>query len=274
MGRYRQFLVQRYRVILSYVGLMALISGATLLVPSIALFAYPEELSLAWGFWLPGLTLALVGLLLWQKLAPQESVSLTVPEGAAIVVFSWLLAIAFGSVPFLTVGELNLTQAVFESTSGWTTTGLSVVDVSRTSHLILLLRSLTQLVGGAGFAVIALSTLTVATGSGSGLVLAEGRSEQLVPQVRQSAKLVLSIYTGYVALGIIGLRGAGMDWFDAINHAFTALSTGGFSTRTESIGAWHSSEIEAVTIVLMLAGSLNYATSFLLLRGKWLAVRQ
>jgi trk system potassium uptake protein TrkH len=231
---------------------------------------YPEEMKLVWGFLFPGCSLTLMGLFLWLKLSPspqEQRESLNLQEGAVVVVLTWLLAISFSTIPFLSVGGLNFTQAVFESTSGWTTTGLSVIDVTQASHLILLLRSLTQLLGGAGFAIIALSA--IGGFSGSGLTAAEGRSEQLVPNLRRSAKLVLSIYTGYVAIGIVALRGAGMGWFDAVNHAFAALSTGGFSTRAESIGYWNSLEVEAVTIILMLCGTLNFFTSYLLLNGKF-----
>ena len=180
------------------------------------------------------------------------------------------MAIAVGTIPFLTVGGLNFTQAIFESTSGWTTTGLSVIDVSQTSYLILLYRSTIQLVGGAGFAILALSTIIAPTGVG--IATAEGRSEQLVANIRQSAKLVLTIYTGYVAVGIILLKLAGVNWFDAVNHAFAALSTGGFSTRPASIGYWDSLALEAVTTILMLLGTLNFLTSYLLLTGRLKAV--
>jgi trk system potassium uptake protein TrkH len=286
---YLPFFCQRYQTILAYTGLISLIAGVTILIPLIALLFYPEEINLAGGFFWPGLTLTLLGLFLWLKLSPTQrekgqkrkknhSVSgqynqietLNLPEGAIIILLSWLMAIAFSTIPFLTVGGLNLTQAVFESTSGWTTTGLSVVDVTQASHLLLLFRSLTQLVGGAGFAIIALSA--IGGFSGSGLTAAEGRSEQLVPNLHRSAKLVLSIYTGYVTIGIIALRQAGMGWFDAINHAFAALSTGGFSTRAESIGYWNSLAVEMVTIVLMLCGTLNFLTSYLILKGKLQAV--
>jgi len=103
------------------------------------------------------------------------------------------------------------------------------------------------------------------------LSLAEGR-EQLVPHVRQSAKLVLLIYAGYSVLGGAGLWLAGMGGFDAINHAFAAVSTGGFSTRPESIGYWDSLTVEAVTIPLMIMGNLSFITAWLLLRGHFRAV--
>ena len=267
--QHRNWLGQKYRAIFGYTGLICAIAGITILFPLVALFAYSEEMNLAWGFLIPGLFLVVVGWLLWCQLK-NSSTSLSVQDGTIIVVLSWIVAIAFGTIPFIGISGLNITQAVFESTSGWTTTGLSVIDVSQASHLILLYRSTIQLVGGAGFAVVALSAIIAP--AGIGLATAEGRSEQLVPNLRRSAKLVLNIYTGYVAVGIIALRLAGMNWFDAVNHAFAALSTGGFSTRAASIGYWDSPAIEAVTIVLMLLGTLNFLTSYLLLTGKFTAV--
>jgi trk system potassium uptake protein TrkH len=268
--RYARFLRERYQAILAYTGLINLITSLLILSPLLLLVVYPGEASRAWGFLLPGLGLALPGLVLWRRLVPPKTVSLTMQEGSVIVVLAWLLAILVGVVPFLVISRLNFTQALFESTSGWTTAGLSVVDVAQASPLILFYRSIIQLAGGAGLAIIMLSAL--AGPLGPGLTIAEGRSEQLLPHVRRSAKLVLSMYAGYVVVGVLALRLAGMDWFDAVNHAFTALSTGGFSTRTESIGYWQSPVVEAVVIVLMLLGTLNFLTAYTLLRRKWRAV--
>lgn len=267
MSRYQTFLRQRYRAIFGYTGLVCWIAGLGIVSPLLALIFYPEEWVLAGGFLLPGGLLFALGWIAWRWLTPRSGYSLTLQEGAVIVVLAWLLVIGFGTVPFSWISGLTLTQAFFESTSGWTTTGLSVVDVTQAPRLILLFRSITELYGGAGLAIITLSA--IAGPSGSGLSSAEGRSEQLAPHVRRSAKLVLSIYFGYVVLGIVGLRIAGMNWFDAVNHAFAALSTGGFSTQVDSIGYWNSPPIEIVTWVLMLLGSLNFVISYLILRGKW-----
>ncbi len=264
--RYQSYLRRRYKAILSYTGLICMIAGLAILSPLIALLAYPEETSLAWGFLLPGLGLGLVGLGFWRLLAPQAAATLNLQEGSVIVVLAWFLAILLGAVPFMAIAGLNFTQAMFESTSGWTTTGLSVVDVTQTSHLILLYRSIIELFGGAGLAIITLSA--IAGPVGASLTSAEGRTEQLAPNVRRSAKLVLIIYSGLCAAGTVALWVSGMGWFDAINHSFAALSTGGFSTRTDSIGYWDSPLVEAVTIVLMLFGGLNFVTIYLLLTGQ------
>ncbi len=270
--RYQSFLRQRYRAVLGYTGLIIAIAGLAILSPLIALFAYPNEANLAWGFLLPGLTLSLLGLALWKGLAPKEDATLSLAEGSIIVVLAWLAAIVFGTVPFLLLDKLTFTQAMFESTSGWTTTGLSVVDVTQTSQLILLYRSIMELFGGAGLAIITLSA--IAGPVGASLSSAEGRSEQLAPNIRRSAKLVLIIYSGLCAFGTVALRISGVGWFDAVNHSFAALSTGGFSTRTDSIGYWDSPFVEAVTIVLMIFGGLNFVTIYLLLTGKFKSVIQ
>jgi len=103
---------------------------------------------------------------------------------------------------------------------------------------------------------------------GVGLPSAEGRSDQLVPQVRQSARLVLLIYAAYAGAGVAAYLLAGMGFFDAVNHSFTAVSTGGFSTRAESVGHWDSGVVEAVTLPLMLLGHLSFVTAWLLWRGE------
>lgn len=268
--RHPAYLRQRYQAILAYTGLVSLVTSLVILAPLLLLPFYPGELHLAWGFLLPGLGLGAASLWLWRRLRPGTDVSLTMQEGTIIVVLTWLLALLAGCIPFLAVEGLSFTHALFESTSGWTTAGLSVVDVARTSPLILVYRSLTQLAGGAGLAIIMLSALTGPVGPG--LSVAEGRGEQLLPHVRRSTRLVLALYSGYVVAGFLALRLAGMSWFDALNHAFCALSTGGFSTRAESIAYWNSPAIEAVIIVLMLLGTVNFLTAYTLLRGKVRAV--
>jgi trk system potassium uptake protein TrkH len=268
--RYAAYLRQRYKAILGYTGLLSLIASLLILSPLLLLIAYPHELSLAWGFLVPSLVLGSLGMFLWRRLTPRQAASLTMQEGAVIVVLTWLLVTLAGAIPFIAISRLGFTHAFFESTSGWTTAGLSVLDVGRASHLILFYRSVTQLAGGAGLAIIMLSAL--AGPVGPGLTMAEGRTEQLLPHVRRSARLVFSMYAGYVVVGVLALRIAGMNWFEAVNHAFTAVSTGGFSTKVESIAYWDSPAVEAVIIILMLLGTLNFLTAYTLIQRKYRAV--
>ena len=264
------YLKQRYGLILSYTGIIILFGGLLMLTPLLALAAWPGEWVHSMAFLLPSFLLSLIGIGMWRIFKPRNYLSLTVQDGGVIVLLSWVVVIVCSAWPFVAVQRLNFTQALFESVSGWTTTGLSVIDVTVATHLILLWRSITQLAGGAGLAIIMLAA--IAGPIGPGLTVAEGRSEQLVPHVRQSAKLVMLIYMGYVLAGTLAYSLAGMALFDAGNHAFAALSTGGFSTQPESIGHWNSVAIEVVTIALMILGNLNFLTAYLILQGRFKAV--
>ncbi len=265
--RYHDYLRQRYRVLLGYSGGLLMTIGLFFLVPLLLLFFYPDEAHVIDSFLIAALPLVIGGFVLWRWFSPDDPMSLTLQEGAVIVVIVWLVASVMGGLPFITTVNLNFTQAVFESTSGWTTTGLSVVDVTQAPRTILLYRSIIQLVGGAGFVIFAISAISGPTGAG--LSAAEGRTDQLAPHVRRSASIVLRIYLSYIFVGVLAFKLAGMGWFDAVNHSFTAVATGGFSTKAESIGHWDSAAIEAVAIVLMLLGQLNFLTAFTLLRRKF-----
>lgn len=258
-----------YAAILSYTGVILIIISLFLLTPLAVLLFWPEEAQYSFGFLLPAALLGGFGLLLWRSFQRKEPAVLTVQEGGVIVLLSWVAACVFSAFPLMLTIKLNFTQAVFEAVSGYSTTGLSVVDVTTAPKMILLWRTVMQFAGGSGFVIIMLSA--IAGPAGPGLSIAEGRTDQLVPHVRHSAKLVLYIYSGYTLFGIIALWLAGMSLFDAVNHAIPAVSTGGFSTRAESIGYWDSPFIEAITIVLMILGNLNFLTSYLLLRGKFKA---
>lgn len=267
MMHYHNWLGQRYRLILGYTGSIWIVIGLLILSPLLALPFIWAEHPQSPAFAIPGLALIILGALLLWQLPRRQASTLTLAEGSVIVVFTWLTAVFVGALPLMSLAHLNFSQAIFEATSGWTTTGLSVIDVESASRLVLLYRSIMQLAGGAGLAIIMLTALTGPVGMG--LSTAEGRGDQLAPHVRQSAAIVLELYSGYVVAGILALRLAGMNWFDAINHAFAALSTGGFSTHADSIGYFDSPAIEAVTIVLMLLGTINFLTSYAAVKGRW-----
>jgi trk system potassium uptake protein TrkH len=264
--REKEYLSQRYAAILSSVGMILILSGGLMFTPLLCLVTYPEETAHALAFVLPAGCLSLLGIGLWRLFRCTPNVTLSVQEGGIIVLLSWIVVILFSAWPFISVLGLSFSRALFESVSGWTTTGLSVVDVKSAGALILFWRSVMQLAGGAGLAIIMMSAIMGPTGIG--ISSAEGRSDQLVPHVRQSARLVLFIYACYAAAGTLAYWTAGMSLFDAVNHAFAAVSTGGFSTRVESIGYWDSVAVEAVTLPLMLLGNLSFVTAWFLWRGK------
>ncbi|WP_206460623.1 TrkH family potassium uptake protein [Anaerovorax sp. IOR16] len=255
------------RLIFGYLGVILILIGISVLLPLLILFAYPEEIIYAKYFILPGVGCLFFGYLLSFLVRNCEKASLNFGQSASIVTSSWLLAILASGLPFLITGKYNFTQAMFESTSGWSTTGLSVVDVTETSHIFLLHRSLMLFFGGVGLVLIMVSVLKDA--SGMRLYYAEGHSDKLLPNLIQSSRLILFIYTGYIIIGTVFYMIFGMNWFDAINHAIAAVATGGFSTKAESIGYFNSVPIEVVSIILMFLGSTNFVASLYAFRGKF-----
>lgn len=264
--REKGYLKQRYAAIISSVGVILFLSSAVMLSPLLILLSHPGEADHAWAFGLPAVCLFLLGIALWKAFHSPHDITLTIQEGGIIVLLSWIVVILFSAWPFTAVLGLPYSRALFESVSGWTTTGLSVVDVTSAGRMLLIWRSIIQLAGGAGLAIIMMSAIIGPVGVG--ISSAEGRSDQLVPHVRQSARLVLIIYGCYAFAGTIAYWMAGMSLFDAVNHSFAAVSTGGFSTRAESIGYWDSTAIEAVTLPLMILGNLSFVTAWSLWRGR------
>ena len=265
--KYVEILKLRYRLLIKYMGSIFMIAGLGFLLPLILMPFRQEEAIYAIYFLIPAVILFMIGLILYYQFREVPSdINLNLNEGGVIVVFSWIIVILFSAFPFIGGMDLTFTQAVFEAVSGWTTTGLSVIDVQRAPDIFLLWRSIMQLFGGAGLAVIALSSILPMPGPG--LYNAEGRTDRLLPHVKHSTLLIMKIYLGYTAGGIILYYLFGMNMFDAVNHAMAAISTGGFSTVSESIGYWNNPALEFVTMVLMLLGTINFATHYTLLQGK------
>ncbi len=258
---------ERYWAILSYTGFNLILVSTLMIVPLFALFGWPGEWTKSIGFFLPALGSAGIGMILWRFFEPRRQVVLTVTDAGIIVFLTWALISLFSALPYMIVEEMTFTQSVFEAVSGWTTTGLTMVVPEETSNMILLWRSTTQLAGGAGFAIMMLAAITGPVGLG--FSEAEGRAELLAPHIRESAKLVVKLYMGYVLIGVFAYIFVGLTLFDAVNHTFTAVATGGFSTHSESIGYWGSARVEAVTLLLMFLGNLNFLTAYWLFRGKF-----
>ncbi len=256
-----------------YIGYLCIGAGFTVLLPLFTLIAFPAESECAVWYVVPGTVAILAGYLIIAA-ARSRTFSGALPakrmehhQDSAIVLAGWITAVSVNAVPFIISGSYTVSQAIFESTSGWTTTGLSVVDVSAVPHIVLMHRSIMLFFGGMG---IILSVLFFLNGSGRlKLYEAEGHADMLAPDVGKSARYIVCIYAGYIAGGAVLYRICGMNWFDALNHSIAALSTGGFSTHSQSIGFYQSPAIEAVTVILMLLGSTNFLVHLYMLTGKW-----
>ena len=252
--------------ILKSTGAVLLLVGVALLTPLLCLFAYPDDVVYIQDFLIPAGMAFVIGIGLLVFIPKKEAKLYSSLGSASLVVFSWIVAIFFGALPFVFSGQLNMTLAIFESASGWTTTGFTVMDVSKVPNVFLLWRSISQLLGGLG--VVFLLMVTAKGGNGMVLFSAEGHSDRLHPNVKKTIFLTLKLYAGFFVAGVLLYWIFGMSLFDAINHTMAAISTAGFTTQIGSIGTYNSIPIEIVTILLMLIGSIGFASHALLVKGK------
>lgn len=259
--------VHGYRLVFGYLGILMMLIGAITLLPLLSLCFYPEEINEAGYFILPGVGAITIGYLMYFHIRDKEKDRLRHNQDALIVVTCWSLAIVITALPFVLSGNYTLIQALFETTSGWSTTGLSIVDVEQTSHLFLIHRTTILFFGGVGLVLVMLSVLS--DSYGMRLYSAEGHSDRLLPNLVKSARMILTIYFAYIMAGIFLYMMCGMSFFDAFIHSVGALSTGGFSSHAQSIAYYQSPAIEYITILLMLLGNINFLAHLFLIKGKW-----
>lgn len=199
-------------------------------------------------------------------------------DGFALVVAAWTLMAAIATLPLLLVyDDMSFTDAFFETMSGLTTTGATVmVGLDSAPPSINLWRHALNWLGGMGIIVLAVAVLPLLGVGGMQLYKAEVsgpmKDSKLTARIADTAKALWLIYAALTLVCTLALAAAGMSWLDAICHAFAALSLGGFSTRDASVGAFDDPVIEAILIVFMVIASLNFATHYSVLRRRSLAV--
>ncbi|HMP88595.1 MAG TPA: TrkH family potassium uptake protein [Kiritimatiellia bacterium] len=247
--------------------LIAIIMGITSLVSYLM-----DDPATAWrGMIWSGVITGLIAIVLWAS--TRTSMELSRREGIGIVVFGWIMAIAFGALPFIICQAVdNPFDAIFESSSGFTTTGASVLaDLENHSKAILFWRACTHFLGGMGILVLVVAIIPYLGVGGMQIYRAEvtGPSkDRLTPRIASTAKFLWGVYLLLNMVLIVLLRVGGMDWFDSICHAFSTISTGGFSTRTASIAAFDSIYIETMIIIFMFLSGISFALHFKALRGE------
>jgi trk system potassium uptake protein TrkH len=265
MPKYLYKLKHRYKIIFKNTGMMLVYFGIGLILfGSLSLFY--KDFNSFYSFLESGMISIFTGAILILLSWNEKNNSINIQDAIVIIFFVWTLAIFFSALPFVFSGILNIHHAIFESTSGWTTTGLTLIDVTKIPKIFLLWRSLMQYFGGAGFALI----MVIATGAlGVGLYQAEGRTDNVVPNLRDSAKIIFGIYISWAIIGILLLKFvAGLNLFDSFNHTLTALATGGFSTKINSVGEFNNINAEIIIMILMIAGGTGFGVHYAALRRR------
>ncbi len=212
-----------------------------------------------------------LGLLIWF-LTRKVKKEVGKRDGYLIVTFGWVILGLSGSLPFILSGQItSISSAIFETISGYTTTGASILnDIEAVPEGILLWRSMTQWIGGMGIIVLTVAILPMFGVGGMEMFMAESpgpSSSKLHPKITDTAKRLWIIYVllTFIETGLLKL--AGMSWLDAVNHSFTTMSTGGFSTKNASIAAFNSPLIEYIITAFMLVGGINFSMLYFIFKG-------
>ena len=254
----------------SNIGKVMLFIGILVMMPMIVLPFYPNEAHFYRGFLISGGSSFLLGLILiLVRRMPDKALSWrhSIASSNLTVLFAWLWGVLIGALPFVIEGQLRFVQALFEAVSGWTTTGLSAIDVSKCPQIFLFHRSFMQYCGGLGF--IMMMIMFISNKQSMNLYSAEGHPDKIMPNIKKTAEAILLIYNSCLLVGAVAYRIAGMSWFDGFCHSMCSLSTGGFSTKLNSIGEYNSLSIEIISIFLMIIGTTNFAALILLAKGKF-----
>lgn len=260
----------QYKTIFRLIGLILLLFSPSMLTPIIICFCYQEHV---FSPFLISFTLTCgFGTLLWV-LTRHHQAELKNRDGFLIVVLFWFILCLFGSLPFLlTLGDTHsITDALFETVSGLTTTGASTItELDTMPRALLFYRQQLQFMGGIGIVVLAVAILPLLGVGGMQLYRMETpgpmKDTKLTPRIAQTAKALWSIYVILTVCCALSYWWLGMDWFDALGESFGTVSTGGFSMHPNSFAYYHSDAILLSASLFMLLGGTNFALHFIALK--------
>lgn len=279
-----------YRLIFGYLGIFLVFIGVMCLLPLLTLIKYhtPYDVAQWSNFFIPGISSILIGVALIFLLKGAKKAKLGKHQDSVLLVLIWLCAIVICAIPFLLKKDkMSFTESIFETTSGFSTIGLTVftnfIDNPygiEASRIYIFWRALLTLIGGVGLVLV----ITTALSDKFNLKLytAEGHSDKLLPNLKKSALAIFGIYLGLIILGtvlysiVFFASGAntGDEIFEALIHSISAVATGGFSSRAgglvDIISVYgHQTLIELISIFLMIAGSVNFLTHLFLITGQF-----
>lgn len=266
--------VDGYRLLLGYLGIFLVVVGVITILPLILLVVpdFQNDAQYVINFLIPGLASIGLGLaLFFIFIFKKDKAQLGKLQDSVLLVFIWLAAILVSAVPFVMTGKMTFTESVFESTSGYASVGLTRLPLELyDSHIFTFYRAVLQFFGGVGLVLIV--TSAISDKYGLKLYAAEGHTDRLIPNLSKSARIILTMYIGFIILGTIALwLAGGISFFDAMCHSISSIATGGFSSRAGGMADYDGNlyVVEAVTCVLMILGATNFVLHMFLLLGRF-----
>lgn len=261
-----------YKVIINIIGFLLILTGILMTtgIPFSLYYGHDDIIAILIS---SGISIT-AGTSLWYFTKDADRQQLGKREGYVIVTLGWLSMALFGSIPFIIYGAVpSFTDAFFETMSGFTTTGATILtDIESMPYGLLFWRSLTQWLGGMGIIVLSLAILPLLGIGGMQLFSAEVpgvTKDKFHPRVKETAKRLWGIYVILTATQVVLLLIGGLNLFDAINHSFTTMATGGFSTKNASTAHFDSVFVQYVFIVFMLFAGMNFTLHYFALHLKF-----
>ena len=261
-----------FRVITRFIAILILFLGISMGAPLLVSIIYQDSSTRA--LLLSMLITCCIGLILFFATRSQANNHLNHRDGVAVVTLGWVMAGLFGTLPYLFSASIpDFTNAYFESISGFTTTGASILhDIESLPKGILLWRSQTQWLGGMGIIVLSIAILPFLGVGGMQLYRAEIPSpvvDKLKPRISETAKTLWKVYVLITVLEVVLLFAGGMSLFDAFCHGFCTMPTGGFSTKNTSIIHFNSPYFHTIFIVFMLLAGISFSLHYKFIKGEF-----
>ena len=256
------------RLVVNVLCVLVSVVGAAMLVPSIySVFANDGMVFFFAG---PAVAAIVIGTGLFL-LTKQREPYVSIRDVFLMVVVGWFVVAIVGALPFVFSGTVGYVDAFFNSMAGFTTTGAQTLSPEEFAPSLLLWRSLSQWIGGIGIVLLFVSVAPLVGFGATNLFSAEIANpipERMTPRIRDSARVLINIYVGLTVVIVVLLLASGLGLFDAVNHAFTTVATGGYSTSSDSIAAFDSWAVELVVIVGMILAGTNFTLYFYASQGR------
>jgi trk system potassium uptake protein TrkH len=259
--------VLNLRLIANALAVLVAAVGAVMFVP--AAYSLLTGLDDGWTFWVPGTAALALGAALFSLTRTRQNRYVSRQNIFLMVVVCWLAVVLVGASPFLLAGIMGPVDAFFNSMAGFTTTGAATVTPEELSPALLLWRSLSQWIGGIGIIVLFVAIAPLAGFGVTQLYSAEAATpvqERITPRIRDTGKVLAFVYGGLTLGGVVVLHLVGMATFDAVNYSLSTVSTGGFSTDSDSVAAFDSWAVDLAITVGMVLGGTNFAIYYIAAR--------
>ena len=259
--------MSNYKTVFLTLGILQIILGVSMIIPIVVQITYGELDSSFIG---AGIITIIFGFLFFLSNLSHEK-KLNLQQAFLLTALSWLSVAIFGSLPFIFSNlQLSITDAFFESMSGITTTGSTIIiNLNDSPKAILLWRAILQWLGGIGIIVMAITLMPIMNVGGMQLfkISSNDTSEKILPKSKEIALSLILIYLGLTILCSVFYKIFGMNYFDSLTHSMTTIATGGFSNYNESIGYFNNANIEVTAIIFIILGSIPFITYIKFLNG-------